>query len=170
MSGTWTSGPNFRVDSENYLTGIDQGTYNTAIKYNVQFVTTGATGLQVTYVAGTPQAFTWTSFPIADLQAYFFMVDQGTATDPIILKVTCSTNSVSVNMLANDPLVWSLNQPQPTTGSYTLPNYGMFSGSESAGTYTSFGANAVSATLDIPAGLALPSPGLVNFTGRILTS
>jgi len=168
MSGTWTSVPQFRVDSENFLTGIDSGVYNVADKISVQFVTTGASGPQLTYIAGTPLAFSWPSFAIANLQAYFFMVDQGSAAYPIVLDVTCSTHSVSVNLLANLPLVWSLNQ-LAYTGSYTLPSFGMFSGSETGGTYTSFGTSALSATLNIPAGLALPSPGLVNLTGRILT-
>jgi hypothetical protein len=161
-AGAWTSVLQHRVDSENYLSGTDAGTYNTAVK-----ITEAVTG----YTPGTPATVMpgITGIVVANLQSYFFQVDQGTAAYPLVLTLTSNTGkTTSINLTAGNANYWDVSMAYTPGSHVAAALYGIFSVDNNAGTATAFGTSIASATLNIPAGLAYT--GTVNLTGRISTS
>ena len=166
--GSWQTTIGTRLDSENPISGTITGTYNNGYKASMQFALTAvAVAPQIGYTAGTPQALP--GFPlvtVADIQMYAFTADQGTAAYPLSLIFTSDTSkTVTVKLIAGQTVYWDGSQVGTTTHA-TAADYGVFSGDNNAGTVTAFG-NIASATLTIPAGLALVTPALVNLTARI---
>ena len=168
--GSWASTIQARIDAENYIGGAIAGSYNNALKIQQQFVTTGATGDQQTYVAGTPLQIPWTPVTVANMTMYMFTCDQGTAAYPVVLEfwgsASLSGTHVSINLIAGQTVYWDSTQVG-TTAHVSAANLGVFSGDNSSGTVTGFGTTINSVSINIPSGLGLSSPGTVNLTGRI---
>jgi hypothetical protein len=155
MATAFTTVIQTRVNSENYLSGTLTGSAASGYLSNEAWTTINAT-----------TAFSVPVVTIANMQSYFFMVDQGTVASPVAVIFTSSTaKTVQLNMLAGVPWYWDLNGV-PVTAHTAADIYGIFSGDNNAGTVTAFG-NIASATYNIPTALGVAT---VNWTGRITTN